>query len=679
MPLVPYHYASVAMLLRILLPKTYLIARIAACAIACALGAATVALSADPEWPQAWYEPAKTASELGITTFSQSPLLDDRNLPPVEKRLPDDPVVVVPLDEIGRYGGTARITRDEWLTFPNVESPLTISADMRTFLPNLAESWSVSPDGRTIALKLRAGIKWSDGTPLTSDDFLFVFNDLWLNKEYAPVTERNVIGGKAVKIDDLTFSYVFETPNPLFVNLLAQYGNFLILAKHYYRNFHPGYMDREVLSARIKEMGYISWMAFIYACTRGLIEESVDAPTLDAQRMVYRSPTLARYERNPYYFKIDPQGNQLPYIDAVESKDVENKEVITAMATSGQLDFAAYELRTQDIPLLKLGERTGAIRVHIWNRLHSSDVIIEPNYNCKDKRLRALYWDRRFRIALSLAIDRPEMNEIIYFGRGTPRQITAHPTSACFVPAFAQAYTKYDPVRARALLDEMGLADVNGDGLREYADGTPLTITLEFIDWETPKEITLELVANYWREAGVDLRLKVVDGNLQSARAQAGDMQMTVWHADRVTDILLPLYPDWWVPRRAGWDMAMWNDWARWYQTDGRLGEEPPAVMKQLQAWADEIRTTMDQERRIALCKKILASNAENLWSIGTVGLAPHPVVVTKRLRGMPPKAIWGWDNRWTLSYHPSTWYFDQDETVSEGSLEDPRKDGKTS
>ena len=654
------------MSLTVSLGKKYLIEGIIACIFVWALGVSTNALSAEPEWPRAWYEPARTASELGISAFHQSPLLDNRDLPPVAERLPDDPAVVVPLGETGRYGGTARITRSDYLTFPNTESPMTISADMRTFLPNLAESWSVSPDGLTITLKLRAGIRWSDGTPLTSDDFLFLFNDLWLNTEYAPVTDRNVAGGTAVKIDDRTFYYEFDTPRPLFVNMLAQYGNFLILAKHYYRNFHPGYVDREVLSDRIREMGYISWMAFIDACRRGLIEESIDAPTLDAHRMIYRSPTLARYERNPYYFKIDPKGNQLPYIDAVDSKVVENKEVITAMASSGQLDFVAYELRTQDIPLLKLGERTGAIKVHIWNRLHSSDVVIEPNYNYKDKRLRALYWDRRFRIALSLAINRAEMNEIIYFGRGTPRQVTAHPTSSFFVPEYAQAYTEYDPDRARVLLDEMGLEDVDGDGLREYADGTPLTITLEFYDWETPKAINLELVANYWREAGIDLRLKVVDGNLQSARAQSGDMQMTAWHADKVTEILFPVYPDFWVPRRAGWDNTMWNDWARWYQTDGRLGEEPPAVMKQLQVWGDEMRTTLDVDRRIAVGKKILASNAENLWSIGAVGLAPQPVVVSKDLQGVPPKAIWGWDNRWTLSYHPATWYFDGADTVSE-------------
>ena len=631
-------------------------------AVFLSLAVSVMAAASDLEhrdWPRAWFEPAKTASQVGITSFTQSPLLDERDLPPVEERLPDDPVVVVPLDRTGVYGGTARITSNEWLTFPNVESPLTISADMRTFLPNLAESWTVSEDGREITLKLRRGIRWSDGTPLTSDDFLFAFNDLWLNEEYTPIPPIDFAGSRAVKIDELTFRYEFPEPNPLFVNRLAQYGNFLLGAKHYYRNFHPDYVDRQALEERISEMGYISWMAYIDACRRGLIEQSVNAPTLDAHRIVERTLTRKRYERNPYYFKIDPTGQQLPYIDGIISEDVESKELITTMAATGQLDFSAYELRTQDIPLLKLGERTSGIKVYVWKRLHSSDIVIQPNYNYADERLRSLYWDVRFRRALSHAINREEMNELIYYGRGTPRQVTVHPSSTYFEPEFATAFTQYDPDHARALMDEIGLKDIDGDGLREYADGSQLTITVEYIDWETPKAINLELVAAYWREVGIDLRQKQVDSSLQTARATAGHMQMTVWHADRDTDILFPISPDWWVPRSAGWDVHMWNDWARWYRTDGRLGEEPPPIMKQLQDWSDELRTTMDETRRHEAGKKILATHAEYLWNIGTVGLAPHPVVISDQLRGVPPDGIWGWDNRWTLSYHPSTWYFE--------------------
>lgn len=614
----------------------------------------------EPEWPQSWFAAPQTASELGITRFTQSPMLDDRDLPPVEQRLPVDPPVIEPFERIGKYGGKARITLGDSWQFFNWEAALTISADMRNLLPNLARDWTVSEDGRVITIHLRAGLRWSDGAPVTSDDFVFTFDNIWLDPEFSPVTSRLVLGGKIVKIDDLTFQYVFADPNPLFVNIIAQYGNFLVDPKHYFRQYHPAFVDKEDLARRIEELGFISWMAFVDAQRNARIEESAEVPTLRAFKVVSRTPMMMRYERNPYYHKVDPTGQQLPYIDSIEAETiVDNAELTTAKASTGQLDFAAYALKTQDIPLLKLGERTGLINVHVWTRLHAADVAIQPNYNYADERLRALYWDKRFRIALSHALNRPEMNEVIYFGRGVPRQVTVHPSSSYYEPEFAFAHIEFDPDRANALLDEIGLKDVTGDGLREYPDGSPFIITLEFLDFETPKGITMELVQAYWRDVGIDLRLKLVSRGLQSARAQAGQMQMTVWHADRVTDILFPVVPDWWAPRSTGWDRAMWNDWARYYQTDGRLGEEPPPIVKQLQGWVDDMRLATDRDERIDAGKKLLAAGAENLWVIGTVGLAPHPVVVSSRLKNVVPNGIWGWDNRWTLSYHPATWFLD--------------------
>ena len=619
-------------------------------------------------WPQSWFAPPKTASETGISRFFESPYLADKGLAPVAERLPEDPVVVTPYRSIGKYGGTARITLDDGWQFFNWEAALTLSPDLRGVLPNLAESWSVSADGRVTAIRLREGLRWSDGAPLTSDDFVFTFNHIWLDKEYSPITSRLIHGGKIVRVDARNFQYVFDEPNPLFANLIGQYGNFLVDAKHYFRQFHPAFVDRDELAERTKQAGFISWMAWVRALKDSRIEQSAEVPTLRAFRVVSRTLQMMRLERNPYYFKVDPAGNQLPYIDRIDAEIVlDNAELATAKASTGQLDFAAFALRTQDIPLLKLGERTGLINVHIWTRLHSSDVVLQFNFTHADERLRALYWDKRFRHALSYAIDRQEMNEIIYFGLGAPRQVTVHPSSAYYEPEFASAHADYDPARSRALLDEMGLADNNGDGFREYPDGAPLTITMEFLDFETPKGISMELVREYWREVGIDLRLKQVDRGLQNARASAGAMEMTLWHADRVTDILFPLVPDWWVPRSAGWDRCMWNQWARYYETQDRppaeqLGEKPPAVVLQLQALADEMRTTTDAQRRLAVGKQILRSGADNLWTIGTVGLAPHPVVVSKRLKNVIPNGIWGWDNRWTLSYHPATWYLDNEQ-----------------
>ncbi len=576
----------------------------------------------------------------------------------------DDPVVSHPYESIGKYGGRARITHWDGWQFFNWEHALTISADLRNVLPNLAESWSLSEDGRVTTIRLRPGIKWSDGAPLTSLDFMFRLKHVWLDPEMSPQTNRSVRGAKFVVVDDLTFQYVFPEPNPMFANYFAFYGSHFVDPMHFFKQFHPAYRDREELDALMKEKGFVTWMA-MYEALRGWGDEDAPTvPTLRAFKVVQRTPTKMRLERNPYYFKIDPAGQQLPYIDAIDAVILlENSQMITFRAATGQLDFAAFALETQDIPLLKLGEAKGVNKVYIWRRLHVADVAIQPNYNYPDPKYRDLVWGtkaRRFVRALSHAIDRDQMNQAIYFGQGTPSQVTAHPSSRWYEKRFAEAHIRYDPDYARELLDELGLADVDGDGMREYPDGSTLTITLEFLDFETPKGISLELVRNYWREVGIDLRLKSIERNLQAERAQANKMQMTAWHADKVTDILFPLWPDWFYPHRSAWDITMWNHWARYYQTGGELGEEPPELIRNLQYWGDELRTATNEAHRTKAAKTLLKAAADNLWAIGTVGNAPHPVVVSSRLKNVTPVGIWGADNRWTLAYHPATWYFDE-------------------
>ncbi len=639
-------------------------------AVAGWFAASATAQPTEGDLPPEWYAPPKTASEVGLTSFSQSPFLEGRGLPPVEERLPDDPVVIQPYERIGKYGGKARITLwDSWQFF-NWEHALTLSADMRNVLPNLAESWNLSEDGRVTTVKLRAGLKWSDGAPLTADDFMFRLNHVFLDPDFSPVTYRLVRGCEFVKIDDLTFQYVFPEPNPMFANFFAQYGSHMLDPMHFFKDYHAAYRDKEELDALVEEEGFVSWMAMYRALRDWGNEDARKVPTVRAYKVVERTPTKLRLERNPYYFKIDPAGQQLPYIDEVDAIILlENSQMIAFQAATGQLDFAAFALKTQDIPLLKLGEVKGVNQVHIWRRLHISDVSIQPNYNFDDPKYRELLWghgERRFIRALSHAIDRQQMNEMIYFGRGVPSQVTAHPSSRWYEPRFAEAHARYDSDYARQLLDELGLEDVDGDGLREYPDGTKLIITFEFLDFETPKSITMELVRDYWRELGIDLRLKSVERRLQAERAQANKMQMTLWHADKVTDILFPLVPDWFYPHRTGWDIAMWNHWARYYQTDGRLGERPPDMVRELQGWGDALRMATTEEDRTTAAKALLEAAAENLWTIGTVGQAPHPVVVSKRLKNVTPTGIWGWDNRWTLSYHPATWYLDESDGEGE-------------
>ena len=560
---------------------------------------------ANEAFPQAWFEPPQTATQIGIDSFQESPTLASQNLPPLRERLPQDPVVSVPLNEIGKYGGTARMIGVDASMFYSTEGLLTISADHKTILPNLAESWEYSDDGMMLTLKLRPGLKWSDGHPLTAADCEFMMQELQLNPVYQPVTPRIFSGLTARAIDELTIQYTFARPTPLFINYIAQIPEIFFAPKHYFRNFHPSYVDAAELKEKMAELGFINWSAFIRASLLTRPAASIDMPTMRAFQPARFTPTLARFERNPYYFKVDPKGNQLPYIDAIEAEQVSDNTVAVAKASNGKLDFAAFNMPTQDIPLLKLGERAAGTKVHIWRRLHGSDLAIQFNFNHANPKLRALYWDQRFRRALSIAINRDEMNQIIYFGRGVPRQVTVIPESNYFEPHFASAYTDFNPDAARAMLDDMGLRDVDGDGLREYPDGSKLTLTVEFVNTETPKQISMELVTSYWQAVGVDARLKLIDRGLQYARSVSGEMEMSVWHADRTTDVLFPVTPIFWVPSLIAASSISWNGWTRWYVSEGKEGEEPPAKIKDLQKWADQLGTTLDPIERVSLGKKI--------------------------------------------------------------------------
>jgi peptide/nickel transport system substrate-binding protein len=585
-------------------------------------------------------------------------LLAERGLPPVSDRLPNDPVVIAPYQAVGQYGGAVRLITEDVPMFVSPEGLFTISPDLKTILPNLAASHTLSKDGRQLTVRLRPGLKWSDGEPLTAADFLFALNDLQLNPAFQPILPPELIGVSLRAEGPLTLVYSFTRPSPLFINNLAQLPERYLVPKHYFEQFHPDYTDLNIIEARLEALGFLNWQSFVTAAVlQRRNQELVHQPTMRAFRPVSFTPTMTRYERNPYYFKIDPEGQQLPYVDVIEAEDVGDTAVAVAKVSTGQFDFAGFRLPTQDIPLLKLGERGGGIEVKIWHRLHGSDLALEMNFNHPDSGLSNLFRDVRFRRALSLAINRDEMNKIIYFGHGTPRQVTVIPDSDYFEPEFATAYTHYDVEAAIRLLDDLGLNDIDGDGWRELPDGRPFIPTVEYVDTETPKQISMELISSYWQAVGIDVRLRLIDRGLQLARAMSNEFVMTLWHADRTTDILFPGNPDFWVPRKITASLAMWSEWSRWYLTGGEQGDPPPAEIIRLQNLAEELTTTLDPQRRVQLGKQILAANAENLWTIGTVGLAPQPVVVSRRLKNVADEGLWGWDIRGTMPYHPATWY----------------------
>ena len=514
-------------------------------------------------WPEAWFRPPATAAAVGLQTFRQSPVLDELvaadELPPVAERLPDDPVVVEPFGEIGRYGGTARLflAGESLINVP--EGVLRPGPQMRLNLPNFAAKAEYLNGARTLRITLRPGHKWSDGHPVTADDYAFWFDHVLMNEELTPVVEPRFKGARIEKHDAHSFSYHFLQPMPLFVNHLAHNSSRLAAPAHFMRRYHPAFTDPAQLEREAEELGLQDWLTYFGAVNSTTDLIPFNRPVLTAYVLVSRTSTRALLRRNPYYFKVDPEGNQLPYIDYLEVQRVDSPEIMAAKASTGQIDFAGRQFMTADIPLFKRFEQHNDYSTYVWPRPYGSDVVLQFNLNHLDEGLRRIFQDVRFRRAMSLAINREEINDIVYFGYGVPRQLTVVPASRYFEPEFATAWAQFDPTRANALFDEMGLVDRDGDGRRERLDGDPLQITLEYMIGETPKQVTLDLVTAHWREAGVHVNLKQISGSLQRIRARAGLMDMTIWHADRNADILFPIEPYWYVPTNGGWEQSQWS------------------------------------------------------------------------------------------------------------------------
>jgi peptide/nickel transport system substrate-binding protein len=616
-------------------------------------------------WPESWFKAPRKASELGLQTFQQSPILDAQvasgELPPVAERLPDDPIVVEGIDGIGQYGGTAALFHagEQLLNVP--EGPLRVGPQLSLTLPNFAEGVEYTNGGRTLTIALSPGHRWSDGHAITSADFAFWFENVLMDKRLTPVVERRFKGARMEVHDPYLFSYHFPEPQPLFVKFLAHSGWRISVPAHFMRRYHPDFTPVEQLEEEAEELGLQDWRTYFQAADNVRDLMVFDRPVKTAYVIISRTSTRSRFRRNPFYPKVDREGNQLPYIDALEVQRVDSAEIMAAKASTGQVVIAGRQFTTADIPLFKRFEKDNGYSTYLWPRPYGSDVAIMINMTHDDERKRRIYQDVRFRRALSLAINRDEINDIAYYGKGVPRQLTVVPASRYFEPEFATAWAEYDPQQAGALLDAMGLIDRDGDGRREGSDGQPLDITFEYSIGETPKEITVELVTAHWREVGLHIGVKQISGSLKSIRASGGVMDMSLWHADRNADILFPIEPFWYVPMHIGQEVNHWAEWSRWYRSDGVRGWEPPPEVKQLIAWWEVLRRTQDIEERVRMGKNILRSQAENVWAIGIIGLGPHPVIVRDDLKNVPRQGYWGWDSRWSWPYYPETWYLSQD------------------
>jgi peptide/nickel transport system substrate-binding protein len=611
--------------------------------------------------------------------YKEAPMLAEMvkagSLPPVDDRLPQAPVQVEPLEQVGTYGGRLRTgiiqnrgfqARSAW----GPEPILRFSRDGQSIEPNLAESWEYTNDGKTFVLHLRPGVKWSDGAPFDSSNFDFWWNSVNLNPTLSPAPMAQfTVKGKVPSfevIDDLTVQWTFVAPHANLPGLLAHGPGGTIpryLPRHYLEQFHEDFTDAGKLAELVSAAGFSTWAELFN--NRSNVQwmmpfDNPDMPTLLPFRL---SRALALNtmvaDRNPYYWKVDPEGQQLPYIDDLVVTNYESGQVRDAAIAAGEMNWVNTDTTFTNLPLYRDGQERGNYQVRLWLTDRAAEHTIMFNHAVKDPVLREIYSDIRFKRAFSLALDRQQIAETVYLGFAVPSQLQMIPGSKWRNDEWAKKDTEYDPDAANALLDEAGLAERDGQGSRLRPDGKPLVLNMD-IPVDDPGSLAVaELVIEFMREVGITFNARSIAREQVRVLIDNNDMEVGIWIGDKCSDAMFPHTPEWHVPYlTSGWNV--WGmAWAQWYATGGQKGEEPQGDAKRVQELFDEMQVTVDEARRLEIGNEILRLNIENLWNIGDVGEVPIPVILGANFRNYPEEGFTGFSWLGNYNYQIEQTYFE--------------------
>jgi peptide/nickel transport system substrate-binding protein len=635
------------------------------------LGLAASALAAPI---RAW-----AASTLTENPFLQSQVASGA-LPPLRDRIPRDPALAE-VETIGRPGGDLRILmaspKDTRLMVVYGYARLVASTPALALTPDILTAVDAEED-RRFTLHLRAGHKWSDGEPFTTEDFRYWFEDMASNPDLSASGLPLALLPNGEKpelqiIDAETVRYTWPRPNPLFLPALAgAYPLYIYAPAHYLKQFHIKYADKATLAALVKKASARNWASLHTKLDNQYRNDNPNLPSL--QPWVLRTkPPADRivFERNPYYYRLDGAGHQLPYIDRVIMSIADSK-IIPAKTGAGESDLQARYLRFDDYTFLKAGEAENGYHVRLWRTGPGSQLALYPDLNVSDPVWHKLMNNVDFRRALSLGIDRHEINQVIYFGLAIEGQNTVLPQSPLYRPEYREAWAQYDPVQANKLLDGIGLDKRDSDGTRLLPDGRRLDLIAEDSGESSEKSDTLELIRDTWRKIGVRLFSKPEQLTLFRERVFSGSAQISL---DNGIDNGLP------TADRSPADFAptsqqqlQWPRWGQYVETKGQAGEKPdlPAAIELQKLYGKWLDATSDADHA-QIWHDILKLYVDNVFSIGLVAGVLQPIVVNKRLRNVPEHGIYAWDPGAQFGiYKPDGFWFDSEGSAS-ASLE-PRE-----
>jgi peptide/nickel transport system substrate-binding protein len=618
-------------------------------------------------------------------SFKEAPMLAElvksAKLPPVEQRITQDPLVVKPVKEIGTYGGTWRRAFTgpaDWSSGVRVggtDREIGWDYTGTKLVPNIVRSWEVSPDGKTTTLNLRRGMKWSDGHPFTADDYLFFYEDMYSNKELTPTPAPQLVTksghGTMEKVDETTVRYVFKDPYFAFplilagVSPLGGQAHEGLMARgghapaHYLKQFHPKYAGQEAVDKLVAENKFDNWVNLFKS--KSAWAHNPDLPVVTAWKTTTPNNTpLWTLERNPYSIWVDTEGNQLPYIDKITLTLGENLEVINLRAIAGEYDSQERHIDMSKIPVLLENQQKGNYKVFLDPGGIGTDVILMLNQSYEaDAEVAKWLRNADFRRALSLGIDRDQLNETFWLGLGVPGSHAPWEQSPYSPgPEWRTKWSTLDLKTANEMLDKVGLDKKDAEGYRLRTDGQGrLRLAIDTYLGFVPFTGVCEMVREQWKKIGIQADVKEYERALSITRKNSNEVPIGVdvhWGTENMFShsmtTLFPFDPT----------SQLGPLYGTWYATNGAQGKEPPDQIKEVMRLFREAFSAPEKEH-YELGKQVWRIALDELWGIGTVGQSPGVMgvrVVKNNLGNQPGRIFNGSSTLSPAQARPETYFF---------------------
>jgi len=601
-------------------------------------------------------ETQKVEVDTETLILSEAPELAEKvgtgDLPAVEERMPklEDIMIEPVFDSIGQYGGDLRFPwrgkKDKWTLEKMTEEALfRFKLDGSGVEPNVAKGYDVNEDATEYMIYLREGMKWSDGVAFTADDIVFYYNEMVLKETFGkspyncyysvnPETGEKTLAD-VTKVDDYTVKVKFADSSVLFLERLAIDNKWMFAPKHYMEQLLPHIVGEAEAMKKAEEMGFsdIKTLGKYTGYYYWIVQ---DRPTL--RPWLLKTDTeaaVARWERNPYYFKADAEGKQLPYINSIVCQKIESSDNIILESIAGNVDINVFELT--DFTLLMENRDAGDFRVTQWSGTDWAGNAVVFNQGVEDVKLREVFTDIRFREAMSVAVDRVELAALVTDDLGSGQQASVPEGLVNFKEGWADKWSDYDVERANTLLDEMGMAK-GSDGFRTYKDGSDFELNIFQIEIDSTSEMGEfeALIKKYYEAVGIKTNIKVVDSTYGEELIQSNGI---------VAQTFVPalfnvaLRPDNIVPIR---NYRSWyGSYGLYYSTHGEQGEKPEGDIALLQEYYNIIQSATDKEVVDEYSQKIIDLHEKNQWIIGYTSPKPRIVLVKNNLKNVPSKLIY--------------------------------------